>query len=89
MLKRNGKFCALGIPNREVTLQWADLILKAGKIIFSFSSDYKSWERCISMIRTGKVKTKIFTKDIYKLEQWENAFERARSEDVLKVIIKL
>ena len=29
-----------------------------------------------------------FTKDIYSLDEWEKAFEKARSGEALKVIIK-
>lgn len=89
VLRKDGKFCALGLPHGEVSFPWTKVVLKAANIYFSYSSDYTSWERCLSMIRNGKIKLNEFTKDIYPLEEWEKAFEKARSGDALKVIIKL
>ena len=63
------------------------LVLKAAVIHFSYSSDYKSWESCLSMLENEKVKLKEFTNKRYGLDQWEQAFEAARSGKYLKVII--
>ena len=88
MLRRDGRFCALGLPSGEVPLCWTRTALKAVNLYFSYSSDYTSWERCLSMIKNGKVGLEEFTRDIYSLDGWEEAFERARSGEALKVLIK-
>lgn len=88
MLAKDGNFCALGLPHGDVAVPWMKLALKAIHIHFSYSSNYISWERCLSMIRNGKVKLEKFTKDVYPLTDWEDAFARARSGEALKVIIK-
>lgn len=88
LLKKDGTFCALGLPHGAVSLPWARLALQAVRIIFSYSSDYISWERCLSLIASGKVRLSEFTRDIYALNDWEAAFARARSGEALKVIIK-
>ena len=88
MLKKDGRFCAIGLPNGEVAVPWMKLALKASTIYFSYTPNYISWERCLSMICKGKVKLKQFTEDIYALDKWEDAFNRARSGEALKVIIK-
>lgn len=88
MIKRNGRFCALGLPSSDVPVPWAKIALKAVNLVFSYSSDFESWERCLSMVQMGKIELKEFTSDIYPLEKWENAFERASSGETLKVIIK-
>ena len=88
LLRKDGRFCALGIPHREVTLPWNKLILKAVNVCFCYSSDYLSWERCLSMINRKKVNLERFLQNIYDLDDWENAFACARSGEALKVIIK-
>jgi L-iditol 2-dehydrogenase len=88
LIRKDGKFCALGIPNSSVPLPWQNLILKAANIIFSYSSDFTSWERCISMIRNKKLKLEKFTDTVFPLTRWEDAFKTARSGKVLKVIIR-
>ena len=88
MLRKDGRFCAMGLPHEDVVVPWIKLALKAANVIFSFSADYTSWERCLSMIKNGKVKVNSFTEYIYPLERWEEAFDIARGGDALKVIIK-
>lgn len=88
MLKKDGRFCGLGLPHGDVSVPWMKLALKAANIYFSYSSDYTSWERCLSMIKNRKVILKQFTEDIYTLDRWEEAFEKSRSGESLKVILK-
>lgn len=88
MLKKDGRFCALGLPHGDVSIPWTKLALKAAHIHFSYSSDYTSWERCLSMINNKKIILDEFIKDIYSLDDWEVAFDKARSGEALKVIIK-
>ncbi|MEI6101463.1 MAG: zinc-binding dehydrogenase, partial [Eubacteriales bacterium] len=87
LLRKDGRFCAIGIPGEPFPIDWQKLVLKAANIIFSYSSDYLSWERCLSMIENGNIKLKQFTNSVFKLSEWEKAFETARSGQVLKVII--
>jgi len=88
MLRRDGRFCALGLPHEDLSLPWSKLVLKAANIFFSFSSGYATWERCISMINNKKVKLNGFTENIFSLDKWEEAFNLAGKGEVLKVIIK-
>jgi threonine dehydrogenase-like Zn-dependent dehydrogenase len=88
MLARDGRFCALGLTHGEVSLDWTGLVLKAARVQFSFSSDYRSWEWCLSMIGDGLIKLDRYTDHLFPLERWEEAFDLARSGDALKVIIQ-
>ena len=88
LLRKDGIFCALGLPHGPVSLPWSQLALKAIRIIFSYSSDHLAWKRCLSMVASGKIRLAEFTRDIYHLDDWEAAFAKARSGEALKVIIK-
>jgi len=89
MLRKDGRFCAIGMPADDIRIPWATCVSKAIRIIFSYSSDYASWERCLSMIRLGKIKLDRFTQDVFPLDQWEKAFDRAASGDALKVLFRI
>lgn len=88
MLKKDGRFCAIGLPGTEVSLPWAELVLGASTLFFSYSSDYLAWERVLSMLADGRLKSDGFTDHIYPLDEWEAAFDAAASGEALKAIIQ-
>jgi L-iditol 2-dehydrogenase len=88
-LKRDGRFCAIGLPHGDVCLPWAELVMKAAQVSFSFSSSYATWEKCLWLVASGRVDLSPFTAAVYPLEDWRRAFEDARSGRVLKAIIRL
>lgn len=89
MLCKDGKFCAIGLPNTNVVVEWTTTVLRAINIFFSYSSGSATWEKCIALISSGKVRLDDFTQDIYPLENWQTAFDKARSGSSMKVIINL
>ena len=89
MLCKDGKFCAIGLPHTSVEIDWAATVLKAINVFFSYSSGFATWEKCIALISSGEVRLKDFTKDIYALEDWQAAFDKARSGGAMKVIVNL
>lgn len=89
LLRKDGRFCALGIPGGDVSIPWNKLIFRAVNISFCYSSDYLSWERCLSMIKGKKVRLEKFTEHVFDLDDWENAFKCAQSGEALKTIIRI
>ena len=89
MLCKDGKFCAIGLPHTNVEIEWAATVLKAINFYFSYSSGFATWEKCIALISSGKVRVDDFTKDVYALKDWAKAFDKARSNSAMKVIINI
>jgi L-iditol 2-dehydrogenase len=89
LLRKDGRFCAMGIPSQDVQVPWNKLIFKAINVYFCYSSDFISWERCLSMIKWKKVQLAKFTQNVYELDQWEKAFTCAQGGEALKVIISI
>lgn len=87
MLHKNGRFCAVGLPQNPVTLPWAELVLKAQTIFFSYSSDYPAWELCLSLLSRKKILTNGFLDNQFILNDWKQAFQTAHAGEALKVII--
>lgn len=88
-IKKGGKFGAIGLPHGNISLPWADLVLKAVNVFFSFSSGFGTWEKCLYLLNSGKVDLSPFTEAVYPLENWMEAFEDARKGRVLKAIIDI
>ncbi len=88
-IRKDGRFCAIGLPHGNISLPWADMVLKAVNVFFSYSSGYETWEKCLFLINSGKVNLKPFTQSVYPLESWHEAFEDARAGRVLKAVIKI
>lgn len=88
-LKRDGRFCAIGLPHGDVCLPWAELVMKAAQICFSFSSSYATWEKCLWLVASGKVDLSPFANAVYLLDDWHQAFDDARAGRVLKAIIRI
>jgi L-iditol 2-dehydrogenase len=89
LLKRGGRFTAIGMPHDPVTLPWTELIFKAIRLDFCFSANYRSWQRCLSLIRRGAVDLADFTNAVYPLSEWEKGFAVAQSGEALKVILRI
>lgn len=88
-IKRDGRFCAIGLPHGDVSIPWSDLVLKAIQIFFSFSSSYSTWEKCMGLVASGKVDLSPFTDAVYPLDDWQQAFDDARHARALKAIIRI
>ena len=87
MLKKDGKFCAIGLPEKPVELPWAELVLKAQSINFSYSSGFQSWEQCLKLLAESRIKTDGFLDNQYPLSEWKKAFNCAQEGKALKTII--
>lgn len=88
-IRKDGRFCAIGLPHGNISVPWADMVLKAVNVYFSYSSDFETWEKCLHLINTGKVDLSDFTDAVYPLENWHQAIEDARKGKVLKAIIQI
>lgn len=88
MLRKDGRFCAIGLPCCDVCVPWSEMVLSSLNVYFSYSSGYRTWERCLSLIKRGKVDLSLFTQNVFSLDEWKKAFDAARAGTALKAIIK-
>jgi alcohol dehydrogenase/L-iditol 2-dehydrogenase len=54
----------------------------------SFSHTWATWERVIRLIATGQLDVKPITGGVWPLAQWQAAFEKMHSGDIVKAILK-
>ncbi len=83
-----GRVVAFGIPKSDVTLPWSKFVFKAINVIFHLSSSWTSWERVLQLMKEGKIKAKPLISKVYKLEEWEKAFEEAAHGKAVRVVLK-
>ena len=54
----------------------------------SFSHTWSTWERVIRLIATGQLDVRPITGGVWPLEQWQTAFEKMHSGEIVKAILK-
>ena len=88
MIRRQGLINVLGITGKErINLGWDRAVFASITVSFSFSSNYLSWERALSMIAEGKIKVKPLITAEFPLEDWQNAFSQAKAGQAVKALL--
>jgi L-iditol 2-dehydrogenase len=88
LIKIDGRICGLGLSGREhVELPWDLAIKKAARMVCSFSSNWTSWERALSLLGGGKVNVDPLITASYPLADWQTAFQRLEQLDAIKVLL--
>jgi L-iditol 2-dehydrogenase len=89
MVRADGRFLAIGIPAvGEVSIPWKEAVFRAPRLIFHFSSCYTSWERTLSMISTGKVKTAPLISAVLDLSEWREGMRMTEAKEAVKVLLR-
>jgi L-iditol 2-dehydrogenase len=88
MVRVRGRFLGIGIPgDAEISIPWKALIFRAPELTFHFSSCFTSWERALSLLASGKVKTKPLLSRILDLSEWREGMRMTESGEAIKVLL--
>jgi L-iditol 2-dehydrogenase len=88
MIKIDGRICGVGISGKEaISLPWDLAIRKAINVSCSFSSNWTSWERAISLLGSGRVNIDPMISGSYPLEEWKKAFGLLRNLEAVKILL--
>jgi L-iditol 2-dehydrogenase len=88
LIKIDGRICGLGLSGREtVELPWDLAIKKAARLVCSFSSNWTSWERALSLMAGRKVKIDPLISASYPLAEWQEAFEKLSRLEAIKILL--
>ena len=89
MLRVEGRFLAIGIPAAaEVPIPWKHLIFRVPQVLFHFSSCYTSWERTLSLLAGGKVRTGPLVTQVLDLSEWREGMRLTESGEAVKVLLR-
>ncbi len=89
MIRIDGRICGLGLTGREtLALPWDAMIKKAANVCCSFSSNWTSWERALSLMSGKKVNVGPLITATLPLEDWREAFDRLQRLEAIKILLK-
>jgi L-iditol 2-dehydrogenase len=88
LVRRGGSYTQVGLFGRPVTLPLDDLVLKEIRLKGSYSHHRSTWERALTLLSEGKVKTEPMISAELPLTQWEEGFRMMEAGEGLKVLLK-
>jgi threonine 3-dehydrogenase len=79
-LRLGGTFVLVGLPNREISLDLTNCVIYKEAKIFGVTGRrmYQTWQKCEEILATGRFEMNKVVGGIYKMEEYENAFEALR-----------
>lgn len=87
VLKKAGKFCAIGMTAREtVDFPYNEAMMKAIDFKFNMSSSYNGWIIALNLMNDGKLNLEPMA-STDKIENWKSAFEAVESGKALKMLL--
>jgi L-iditol 2-dehydrogenase len=75
-------------PTEEIAIPYRQALFRALTVTFSYSSNYASWERVLSLFERGAVQPARFVTHVLPLTEWERGFGLARSGEAIKVVLE-
>jgi L-iditol 2-dehydrogenase len=87
MVRPEGQITKIGWGPGPVGFSLDPLIAKAATLQGSFSHNWSTWERVLTLMSAGRLDLEPFL-NVYPLEDWRAAFERMDRLDVAKVVLQ-
>jgi len=87
LVKWNGKIGGVAVPeNESLEVKWTKGVFKALDVKFNYSSSYADWRRIIKLLDANKLKLSSFITEIYEIEDYEEAFQKAEKGEAIKLL---
>lgn len=88
ILRTDGRIAAIGHTGRDsLSVPWETGLQKAAHVTWSFSSNWSSWERAVSMLSCNKIEADQIVTDTFPLKEWKAAFESLERLEAIKVLL--
>jgi L-iditol 2-dehydrogenase len=88
ILRTDGRIAAIGHTGRDsLSVPWETGLRKAAHVTWSFSSNWSSWERAISMLSCNKIEADQIITHTFPLKEWKAAFESLERLEAIKVLL--
>ena len=87
-LKRMGFLIQVGIFDNEQVIKINDIVFKQIALFGSLGFTWRSWFKSLEMLKNNKLNLDLLITHKYRLDAWEDAFNKAKEPDSLKVIIE-
>lgn len=88
IVKKEGRIGAVGHTGRDfVSVPWEKGLWKSVQLVWSHSSNWRSWERAIALMGSKKIDVKPLISDVLPLDRWKEAFNRLENLDAVKILL--
>lgn len=89
LIKIDGKISGIGLTGKEsIPIPWDGAMKKAARVSCSFSTNWTSWERALSMLATGTVNVEPVISGTMPLRDWKAAFDQLMKLEAIKILLK-
>lgn len=86
-LKKMGRLVQVGLTQPTLEIDYALLTAREIGLIGTFGHRWESWESALRLIADGKVRTAPLITHRFPLDEWEEAFRVAESQEGIKVLL--
>lgn len=84
LIRPQGRYSQVGLFGRPISLDIDQICYKEITVTGSNASVPWAWKRAIQLIGSGLVQTAPLVTHLYRLDQWEEAFQRFRAKEGVK-----
>lgn len=81
VLRKNGEFVMVGLPSRDLTLDWTESIVYKEATVYGVTGRlmYETWDECIEILNSPLFKLDKCIGGVYPLKDYEKAFKDIES----------
>lgn len=88
LVRKMGTISQIGLTGKQdIAFPWDAAAKKACSIVFNMSTAFTCWDRAIGMMASGAIDAELLISDVFKLEDWKEAFRKVEDMEALKVLL--
>jgi L-iditol 2-dehydrogenase len=87
LVRRNGQVTRIGWSLRPLDLTMDEVVAKAITYQGAFSHTWATWERCLELLRLGRIATDPLISEVWPITKWKDAFETLEAMEALKILL--
>ena len=87
LVRRGGQYTQIGLFSGPFSLDFGLVAYKEVQARGSLGSTWSSWKRSIALLDSGQVRTELLVSDMMPITAWQEAFEKIRERQALKVLL--
>ena len=88
IVRIDGRMSAIGITGAgDVPVPWGVALHKAARMMWSFSSNWTSWERALSILSNRKINVEPLITHTFPLREFEKAFDLLKNLQAIKILL--
>jgi len=87
-VKKRGNLAQVGLFGKPICIDMDKHLCKEVKLTVSYASEPTSWDTLIKILSQHDLSYEPLISDVYKLEEWEQAFDKFKKKQGFKILLK-